>query len=80
MTCPPVVLLGDVDDVAVLHHVVRNVAPAQVIHQLQVQPPPAQRLHQPVVQAQAEALQQLHILALLWCQAQLPFTIWEIFF
>ena len=28
----PFVLLGDVDDVAVLHHVVRNVAPTQVIH------------------------------------------------
>ena len=29
---PPVVLLGDVDDVAVLHHVVRDVAPTEVVH------------------------------------------------
>ena len=52
-------LLSYINNITVLHHVVGNVAPKKVKHQLQVEPPPAQGLHQPVVQAIAEALQQL---------------------
>ena len=52
-------LLSYINNITILHHVVGDVAPEKVEHELQVEPPPAQGFHQPIVEAIAEALQQL---------------------
>ena len=55
----PLRLLCDVGDEAVLRDVVRHVGPAQVVDQLEVEPGPADLGEEHVVEAVAEAGQEL---------------------